>query len=100
MLSLTKISVAPEARAEGRIGAHLQPVIDFLAERGNPPLSKGFVRDKTGVCRFFFHKPLDVALLKRCFLFPDSIRLGDYPLYGGGALFDLKHALVLQQVRE
>lgn len=65
--------------------AHLQPLIDFLKDQGNPPWQapsyqtvgeNGFYFDRDGFGTFYFEQPLDIAALAAHFALPASILLG------------------------
>lgn len=70
---------------DGSRTAHLQPLIDFLKDQGNPPWQapsyqavgeNGFHFDRDGFGTFYFEQPLDIAALAAHFELPASILLG------------------------
>ena len=94
---MEKIKISKDSPAKDDQAAHLQPVIDFLIKKGNIPLSLEFTRDKGGIGTFEFTDPIDSDLLKEKFEFPDTIQVGYSHYYGGGALWDERNALLIQQ---
>lgn len=72
---------------------HLRPIIDYLIERGNVPVTGDFTFDTTGVGTFLFKETVNVELLNQHFEIPYSIRTGHDTYYGGGVVWDLRYAL-------
>jgi hypothetical protein len=73
-----KIVVTPESADPQRPYEHLQPIIDFLAARGNEVTTDkaGFYLTQGGwVCDFRY--PIDYALVASAFQLPTSVRFGE-----------------------
>ena len=94
---MNKIKISKDSPAGGDQAAHLLPVIDFLVEQGNRPLSLEFTKDKGGIGTFEFADPIDSDLLQERFEFPGTIKVGYSQYYGGGAIWDEANALVIHQ---
>lgn len=77
-------------------GNHLQPVIDFLIEQGNIPLSTEFYADKTGVGEFKFKKRIDIFSILDKFEFPENIEAVVSTYYGGGVIWDKGNAVIIK----
>lgn len=92
-----KIKILQESPVKDNRAGHLQPIIDFLIERGNVPVTGKFTWDKSGIGTFLFKYPLDVKALDKQFEFPKSIRAGEDPHYSGGVVFDRQYALKIHQ---
>lgn len=94
---MKKIKISKDAPAGGDQAAHLLPVIDFLIEQRNKPLSLEFKRDKGGIGTFVFAGQIDSDQLKERFEFPDSIKVGEDAYYGGGTVWDERNALKIHR---
>lgn len=91
------VNVLKDSPVPNNRTAHLKPVIDFLLEQGNTPVYNEFRFDKNGIGIFLFERAIDPQLLTTRFSFPESIKVGDDPNYGGGVIWDKRNALIIHK---
>lgn len=94
---MEKTKIEKDSPTDNNRAAHLRPVIDFLIQQGNRPLQKDFSYDKSGIGTFEFSEPLNIRLLKERFDFPETIKVGEDPYYGGGGLWDERNGLKIHK---
>lgn len=92
-----KIRLLTDSLVAGERTGHLWPIIDFLIEQGNVPVTGDFAFDKTGVGTFLFKETLNTDLVNQHFEIPYSMRIGHDSYYGGGVVWDIRNALKIHQ---
>ena len=86
---MEKLRILDESPVLVDVAGHLRPVIDFLIEQGNAPVTGKFtLREESGVRTFLFKYPIDTDLLNKHFELPKTIYAGYDTLCKGGVLYD------------
>lgn len=96
---MKKLRILADSADQENKTEHLWPIIDFLIEHGNVPVTGKFTYDRTGVGTFLFRETVNVDLINHYFEVPYSIRVGHDSYYGGGVVWDLRNALKIHQMR-
>lgn len=96
---MQKLRILSDSPVLGDVTGHLRPVIEFLIEQGNVPVTGKFtLRDESGIRTFLFQYPIDTNLLNKHFEFPETIYARYDTQCKGGAVFDRVFSLKICQV--